>query len=486
MAKANLLTYLQLDSDVIKIAQGQRQRSGVLLSALIVKDIKGLSEEETGNVLKEALTSLPMPPGEIELVLPRNFAIVRTVDLPSTDDAEIKELAGFQAVKQTPYALDEMVMDLQILSKDAEFSKVSMVIVQREPIDRLLRFAQETKLPVKAIRLDTQAFEATLQALLSKQSGQTALRGPVGFVSMDISRTHLLISDGGACRYSRSLPVGSERVAAGSDGQAALQKKLVEELGLSFAAYRKENQGAKIDTIVFEFDVRGWNELADFLKREGCSAPLICDPMALLNKDSRTRVDTPQGAIVCCGDMVGGLIKPQALTLDLLPSDLKAQKQSESRRSNWMQVGIFASLFVFLCFAYVLERVVDKQVYLRQIQNRLSGVQSSVKALESRNEKIEMLQTIRRGQGEVLNAIRELYRLLPDSVSLNALSYERGHVVTIKGTAKELSDVFQLIPVLEKSDCFENVTSQYATKRKINDMECTDFQIQCFLSKGRR
>ncbi len=109
-------------------------------------------------------------------------------------------------------------------------------------------------------------------------------------------------------------------------------------------------------------------------------------------------------------------------------------------------------------------------------------IKEKVAETEARSEKLDIARNLARNQGHVLRVLRELYERMPEGISLATLSYERDRALIIKGTAKDLSDVFQFIPVLEKSPYFESVASQYASKRKVLDKEYTDFQIQCMLS----
>ena len=77
--------------------------------------------------------------------------------------------------------------------------------------------------------------------------------------------------------------------------------------------------------------------------------------------------------------------------------------------------------------------------------------------------------------------IRELYTILPEDISLTIFEFEDKSRVLLRGTAKELSRVFSLLPVLEKSQYFENVKINFATKRTFQKKEFADFEIICAL-----
>lgn len=480
MAQNGISTYVSLDIDVLKIAQGRTGRGQPALTGLVARKITTRSDDEIAAVLQEAVALLPRKPREVEILLPRHFVIVRTLELPSHDDNELRELAGFQAVKQTPYALDEMVLDVEILEKNSsDFSKVLLVVVQKDVVDRLLRVAKKANLKVRAIRLSTEGHEAYFLAAQAKTGAQTAgLSG--GFFSIDYSRSHLCVFNGGICRYSRSIPLGWRNVNGSPASDAVFQQKIADELELSSTAYRKENPGKQIGNLWFESSVTGWNTLTENLRQSGFGTvrALQADVLAA---DPHAKIDIEPGLDICRSDLLGGLAMPKVLALNLMPEESKRHLQGETRRRNLIQMAALSSLFLALCLVYYAERIIDKQMYLKQLQQKINAIKSKAEFVEARSEKMEVLRGIGKNQGEVVRVIQELYMLFPASVSVANISYERGHTLVIKGTAKDLSDVFQMIPVLEKSPYFENVTSQYASKRRVFDKEYTDFQIQCII-----
>jgi hypothetical protein len=60
---------------------------------------------------------------------------------------------------------------------------------------------------------------------------------------------------------------------------------------------------------------------------------------------------------------------------------------------------------------------------------------------------------------------------------LSALNCEENGVVTIKGVAESMSQVFELVPKLEASPTFKSVTVNYVNQRSIRRGMLIDFQI---------
>ncbi len=474
-------TFVVLDNDILKVAQGHRTRPGPVCTALHVKSIRGMSDDDIAKTLQAAVEVLPKKPRAVEFLLPRHFAILRTAQLPSILDAELRELATFQAVKQTPYSMDEMVLDIEILERKEDSSIVSLVVVQRELAERLLNIAQKAGLTATAIRLSTQAYEALFLAAMSRPMLAGSANKAAAFVSIDQARTHVMVMSAGKCVYSRSIPAGFG--IQKDQSVPSLPQSLAGELAISFSAYRKENPGSSIQEVWFENDVSGWMVLCDYLQKEGYGKPRHLNPLGLWEQPPPRSIESETLSGTSVGDLLGAILNPPHLTLNLLPAQTKQRLRQEKRRRNIIQIVVCAAILLGLCLAFVLEKMADKKLYLHSLNKKLATIHDKASQLETRNDRIGLVNAIAQNQGEVTSAIRELYQLIPDTIALSALSYERARAIVIKGTAKELSDVFQMIPTLEKSPLFENVVSQYASKRKVFEKEYTDFQIQCSISK---
>jgi hypothetical protein len=101
---------------------------------------------------------------------------------------------------------------------------------------------------------------------------------------------------------------------------------------------------------------------------------------------------------------------------------------------------------------------------LKEIERRLSISSGSMKERPS-----------------ALDALSEIYRLIPQEISLSELIYETGKEMVIRGQAQALGPVFSLVTKLEKSAVFGkfSVKVRYATNRKTSAGEVIGFEIVC-------
>jgi len=83
-----------------------------------------------------------------------------------------------------------------------------------------------------------------------------------------------------------------------------------------------------------------------------------------------------------------------------------------------------------------------------------------------------------------LDVVNELYMVIPSGIFLTFFDYDVDEGVKIRGMAKQLSDVSDLVLKFQRSLYFDEVQMRFAKKRIENNQEYTDFQIDCLLMGG--
>ncbi len=79
-------------------------------------------------------------PEELVLCIPRKEVILKTVTLPTTHPAEIRDMVRLQVPRLTPLAAEDVIVDFQFLEKKPEGSSVVQVFIARkEDIEAYLK-----------------------------------------------------------------------------------------------------------------------------------------------------------------------------------------------------------------------------------------------------------------------------------------------------------------------------------------------------------
>lgn len=136
--------------------------------------------------------------------------VVRQVDVPSMDDAELRDALPYQVQDFIPIGVDEAILDFvpleDFVTPDGEpMRSILVVAVYRDIVDTLLSVARSANLSVSAI--DLQAF-GLVRAVFGMAP---ALDNPLhAVVDIGSSVSQVIIAKGGQVRFVRLLPRGGD------------------------------------------------------------------------------------------------------------------------------------------------------------------------------------------------------------------------------------------------------------------------------------
>jgi type IV pilus assembly protein PilN len=128
------------------------------------------------------------------------------------------------------------------------------------------------------------------------------------------------------------------------------------------------------------------------------------------------------------------------------------------------------------------------EIRVRQLQKEVEKVEPLVKALRVQEDElsrvrkeISFLSGMRDRRGEILSILDELSRIVPKGVYLSNLRYRDG-TVELQGSAENASN---LVPLLERSQLFENVVFNAPSNRGRDNRETFSLKAEVERPKGR-
>lgn len=162
----------------------------------------------------EALTALwkreKLPKKHVVVGTASQRLVVRQVDVPAMDDAELREALPYQVQDFIPIGVDEAILDFvpleDFLTPDGEpMRSILVVAVYRDIVDAILQATRKANLNVEAI--DLQAF-GLVRAVFGMAP---AIDNPLqAIVDIGSSVSQVVIAKGGQARFVRLLPRGGE------------------------------------------------------------------------------------------------------------------------------------------------------------------------------------------------------------------------------------------------------------------------------------
>ena len=169
-----------------------------------VGDVEALAAELRGLFAENDL------PTRVQLGVANQRIVVRTLDLQPVDDPKmLEELVLAQAPDHIPMAMNEAVLDFQSLgvvaTPNGPRTRVVIVAVRRELIDRLVAAATDAGLTIEGI--DLSAF-AMVRALRTTANEHAALYINVAGL------TNVAVADDSGCLFTRAAAGGLEGIVS--------------------------------------------------------------------------------------------------------------------------------------------------------------------------------------------------------------------------------------------------------------------------------
>jgi general secretion pathway protein L len=225
-----------------------------------------------------------------------------------------------------------------------------------------------------------------------------------------------------------------------------------------------------------------WGDAADYL--QSASEESLYEDLLELGK---RRLGGDKGLshpsfLPAIGAALRGL-REATFTVNLLPG---AKAEGQDRALSWVNAALTLLLLAGLIVwggSYPLK----DEIRLRQLQREIKKIAPSVEAL-SREERelnrlrkeIDFFSGFRERRGVILRLLDELSRIVPNTAYVSNLRFREG-TVELQGSAESASN---LVPLLERSASFENVTFNAPSSRGRDNRETFSLKAEIEGFKG--
>ena len=442
-----VVTGIEIGQNSIKVIQGipEGRKSGIKILSLTTEKIT--SDNEKLAKLRQMVSNLKIKPKKVIACIPRSLVTIRYLNLPSVSKKEIAHMVQFQAEKQLPYSKEELVTAFKVIESNKDgYSRVMLVLVHRDIINKQLELLRDIKLDPEYIELSSQA---AASAFIKKHP---EINKPVAFIDIDMFSVDIQVISNRKLVYTRNVSLAENRT----------QESLLEEITKSLHSYNKDNK--EITSIFISGKVH--NKLRENLSREFDMPVEIFNPAENLTRTS-----------LCS---IVGLIRnfPNVL-LNVLPDEIKKQKQVREKRKRYLVLASQCAGILLLILGVFMRNIYYKQNTLKWLDTEIKKTDPIAKEVNKRADRLRVIKKQIDTKNSCLDILHELHKIIPDTISFSTLDYRLNNTVKIKGQSKALSDVLGLIDILEKSSYFKNVQLKSSNMRRLRNMEVADFYIQC-------
>lgn len=474
--RKKIVTTLEIGNHWLKVIQLEISRHGKKVVNLVKEDIKSLSDQEISEVIKKISKRLKIKNSTCFISVPRYYVTSRNLDLPSTNSDEIKEMIQLQIGKQTPYDKDEIISDYQIVeNKSIEgYSKVMLIIVHRNIVQRFLDISEKAKLKVDEVGLSSEGLLDWGQISLDiKAKNKSYIFIDIGYENSDFE---VFINN--KLFFSKIVSIG----AASFNDKKETMKRLIQEINHFTYGYHNEIDNQEIEKII----ITGAKEAVDALDQKTLQEEIgedieIVDQFKSINiseslfKDYYKIIEN-----VSIIGIFGLSLQTNKKKISLLPQELLIEKEIKQRAKDIYILAILLILVPIFISGIFFSRNYRKKLYLSKIEDSLEDNKGKVNILKNKIKKIELVKQRIDNRGVSLNFLFEIHQAIPPEIYLSSIVFDGENRLIIKGSSAAMSDVFKFVSKLEESDFFRNVKTEYANVRQSGDRkESIDFEIVC-------
>jgi len=417
--------------------------------------------------LSAALKKLGYNNQPVILSLPRQYAALRYLKIPSQQPQEIERIVNLQAPHYLPYQLSELITGYQVISTDKQgYSGINMVVVHTDVVKRHLDIFREAKIREFKIVLSSYGLCNLYHYLYPEEDL------PVMAVDIDSSQIELAIVSRGKLLFSRSFKL--------SNTHFEQDKIFIEEIEKTRNAYSKDVPGGALKKITIFGGRVSLEEFAQALKKR------IDLPVEISNYNEKigleealiSRISHSEGSFA---GLFGLGLENIPEALNLIPQNIKELSRKNSRRREYVRSALFIIGAILILMLAISKSLDNKAKYLSGLKLELNKIVKEAKPLEDIDRRLKLLENRLQKKPSGLDALFEAQGVAPANISLLSLAYEEDGEVILRGQAPELNFVLTYLAELEKSPVFKdfNIKIRYATKKNTQRGEMVEFEINC-------
>ncbi len=472
-------TYItfSLIENTLRAVQFKSSGTKPKLLNILKKTLKGKTDDERSKELKGCFGKLKVRKSKVICIVPSNAVTIKNIEIPSTDPEEIHSIVNLQAGRHTPYSREEILIGfVNIGVYQSNYTKVLLVIVNRKVIKDQMGLLQKAKVPVENVYFAPEGnARFYFNALNLKEQDP-----PIGIIDISQEYSDFTISFKGNVIACRSILIGKKALA--SEGASA-KEKLIKEITDSLESYKNEDIDKVPTTFYLATEGLTAKDLMPSLKDAlKCELKIISfvDHLkvgnALKNKLIDSMKDDSFFGLISCGMDIG---KTQ---VDLLPEEVRIERSIKEQSKQLVTAGTLAFLIVCLVCSIVLTKTYYRAKFLGLLDNNYKEESQEVVRLQKLTNRSRIIKEFFATRQVGLDAIIELYKIIPQEVYLVNISVDEDGAINIQGTADVMSRVFSLVTSLENSPLFMDVETGSTSSKKEGGKTVSAFDIKMKLS----
>lgn len=372
--------------------------------------------------------------GIITVSLPSSALLMHVLELPSANPDELLGMVELQMDQLSPFSLDQMAVSFEVLKQAEDHSRVLAVAVRRDRIDRLGELFKEQAVYIRSLDAEILAWWSLLIA-----NGNIPVEGRVILLLRVHTEFSMVIIDHGVPVCFRSLELFNDF------SNERIFDEIAEEIRytlLSLETAYPPNGPCQTEI---------WTE-----------TPF---PTALTD---RLRTVSPRGVNEHDLDPIPPLSEGLALRsadrdrqhIELVPREWIDLQ----RRLKIMKIATGVSIAVLCVWLAVISITATlfavQKADAEQVQKEAARYAGPARAAQDARAEKDSLERYADRSTAVLECLREISRLLPDSLELNSFNYTKGKAIHLRGSGPRTEPIYNYFQKLGASDRFKGIQNE--------------------------
>ena len=365
------------------------------------------------------------------MALPAQQVLLRVVDLPTPDPAELEGMIELQVDKLSPFPVENLIVSYERLEVTESATRVLIAAVQRQRAEELGDVFHDLGTELWRIDVDVLGW----WRLLKDEAGGESRGVQVTVLALP-DDTLLVVSQDGIPMLLRFLGDPDET------GRAEYLEAVAEEINYTLTSVEAESGsdlGAADDRLARSAGrVRpGRAPVASAGRRRG-ARPWPLSPLSV--GLARRAADEAEG------------------TVNLAPPEWQSTRESRKWRKNLIIASsVLLSAWLVLVVAF-LATLGSRKAGLARLQGQAEALAAPAAEVKQIQEKITFLEQYKDRSRSGLEVLRAVTLSLPANVELTAFIYKKGSKLTLRGEADQEKSAFDFYQNLQDDPLMGEVT----------------------------
>ena len=480
-------------------------------NAVNIESIKNKSDQYV-NKLSQIISQGKITTTNAAVSIPVSSAIIKVVSLPLMTDEELQEAVDtntlWENVVQLTDNLDEYSIFWQVLKRNTSENQMDLLFVasKLDDIDHYLNIVRQAGL--NPVVVDVRCF--AIRNALELRKDLTKGNAPVAIVEFGVSENYILILHEDSPFISDIYLSDKDRnLLSNPDIDPILHKKIIDrfamQVGQMLSSYQSKYKIQPIDSLLISstfstldgtltcfkealpnIEVEIFNALEKIILPENLKEKALAEQNSSVFS-SVLGLATRKLDVFGYYEYVTG-----TNNINLLPNRDGVKNQEKMKFLSRWGIVIFTILILlfagwsFFSDSSKLERVDNLMIEynnLEMLKNDKRLILDDIKIKQkSLSGMLEVSKTLTSNQEFMYSVLLAINTSVPQSVSLNRISYSGGNIMTLTGLSVSDQNILQFIANLQNTKTIDKASLLTMSVIKKEKRSLKSFSIRCVLA----